>query len=109
MTAGHAFPGDARYAAIRSAARDRERQAQLTTMADAELACLLLVHLWKLYDSTGMSYGRSTEAKLLEPAQALLSLPRPEDNWPVETLIREAKRRVGDRPRLVKGGKETTD
>lgn len=99
------YPGDARFAAERDARRATEAASALASMTDAELGCALLVLLWREYHAANMSYGRSAEARLLEAAQGVLRLPYPADKlgWPSrDQLIAEAKRRAGERPRLVK-------
>lgn len=65
---------------------------------DAALAYMLLGHLWTVYDSGGISDGRSWESSLLEPARALLDPYRPAGDradWPpVTELLARARERV---------------
>jgi hypothetical protein len=69
--------------------------------SDGELACALISQVWRFFDVSGFSHGRSPDADALERARDLLDLPRPPgsvNEWPaLQDQLSEARHRVRSR------------
>jgi hypothetical protein len=63
-------------------------------VSNTDLARMLMRVIWQIYDTGGISMGRSREAVLLESAMSLIPLSGDCKNFVVKTAIDEASRRV---------------
>lgn len=72
----------------------QQKTDALKNLSNIELARLLLRHLWRRYDTGGISHGRSQESKILEEAMDLIPPPNlNSDQFSLADLLEEADTR----------------
>ncbi len=73
---------------------NQQKVDALKNLSNIELGRLLLRHLWRKYDTGGISHGRSWESKILEEAMHLILPPDLDsDQFSLEDLLEEADTR----------------